>query len=389
MFETRQQNLAARARRLKARLDDIQSSANGHNRDLTWHERHEVDRCRDEARELQKKAQDIRADEEMDNIMTDLGKGIHQGKSPSPKESGAPFAFKESDFKTLHDAARRRVPMKLISRTESPMSFEREYFHPPFGFMRDTFRLLDHLPTLQTTNGRIAYFSATAAATGAAPVAEGALKPESNPTWTETEALVQKVAHYAKASDEVLSDFNDFMGLVSEELIRGLVHAETGQLLNGNGTPPNLLGLLNGSGILTRARGTDSNLDALLKASTDLRVGSSFTDPNLVIMTPENFQTIRLAKDGQGNYLLGNPLSPDVPKLGNATIHLTSRMPANTALVLNSSESVRVWVREAPSISSGLVDDDLITNKVALVAEERLAQAVVRPTAICKVTGLN
>jgi hypothetical protein len=46
-------------------------------------------------------------------------------------------------------------------------------------------------------------------------------------------------------------------------------------------------------------------------------------------------------------------------------------------------------VSKAPGPVHGLVDDDLITNKVTLVAEERLAQAVVRPTAICKVTGLN
>jgi HK97 family phage major capsid protein len=107
-------------------------------------------------------------------------------------------------------------------------------------------------------------------------------------------------------------------------------------------------------------------------------------------MHPANFQTIRLSKDtGTGQYLLGNPLSAEVPKLGTATIHLTTRMPAGTALLLNSNEAVRVYVREAPSLTVALVGDDAIYNRVTVIAEERLAQAVVRPSAVCKVTGLN
>jgi hypothetical protein len=109
-----------------------------------------------------------------------------------------------------------------------------------------------------------------------------------------------------------------------------------------------------------------------LKALTDLRTGSSFVEAaNLCIMHPSNYETIRLAKDtGTGQYLLGNPLSAEVPKLGTATILLTTRMPAGTALVMNSNEAVRVWVREAPSISVGLTGDDLIYNRLTFVCEE-------------------
>jgi hypothetical protein len=100
--------------------------------------------------------------------MNDLGKGIHPttGEKSAPRANAARFGFKESDIKTLHDAARRRIPMKLISRAESPMSFERTYHHPAFNFAHDMFRLLDHLATLETYTGRISYFSAVSGATG-------------------------------------------------------------------------------------------------------------------------------------------------------------------------------------------------------------------------------
>jgi HK97 family phage major capsid protein len=160
-------------------------------------------------------------------------------------------------------------------------------------------------------------------------------------------------------------------------------------LLNGNGTAPNLLGLLNVSGILTRARGTDSNLDALLKSVTDLRAGSSFVVANAVCMHPSNFETVRLSKDAQGAYLLGNPRSPEPPQLGRARFVVTTRMPAGTALVGNFRAAARVLVRAEPTIEIQPLVQAPPTNENLVICEERLGLAVPRPTALVKITGLN
>jgi hypothetical protein len=222
MYEERKKALAARAKEIKARLDQIKGRADFSNRDLSFSERREVDELKTEAQRLHNRVKDIQADEELDKTIMDLGNGIHKGKESAPRTNVAQFAFKEADIKTLHDAARRRVPMKLISRDESPMSNRIEYSLPPFTWAHDTFRLLDYLPTEQTTSGRINWFSQNQAATGSAPVEEGALKPQSFPEWTELECKVEKIAHYAKATDEVLADFGEFLNLLSEELIKGL-----------------------------------------------------------------------------------------------------------------------------------------------------------------------
>jgi HK97 family phage major capsid protein len=68
------------------------------------------------------------------------------------------------------------------------------------------------------------------------------------------------------ATDELLADGGPqmFSDLVAD-LTRDLVRVENAQLLSGSATAPNLRGVLNTTGIQTRARGTDSNLDALLK----------------------------------------------------------------------------------------------------------------------------
>jgi hypothetical protein len=107
MYEERKKALAARAKEIKARLDRIKGRADFSQRDLTFSERKEVDELKDEAQRLHNKVKDIQADEELKEIMNDLGNGIHKGKGSAPRINVAQFAFKESDIKTLHDAARR------------------------------------------------------------------------------------------------------------------------------------------------------------------------------------------------------------------------------------------------------------------------------------------
>ena len=45
-------------------------------------------------------------------------------------------------------------------------------------------------------------------------------------------------------------------------------------------------------------------------------------------------------------------------------------------------------MREALTLRTGTNDDDFTRNLVRWVAEERLALAVERPAAVCKITGL-
>jgi HK97 family phage major capsid protein len=173
--------------------------------------------------------------------------------------------------------------------------------------------------------------------------------PTGTPVWTQLEVKCEKLAHWIKVTDEALVDSASFERVLREELLKSLIHSETGQLLSGNGKSPQLMGLLNASGILTRARGTDSNLDAILKGLTDLAVGASFTTGDLCVLHPSNWETIRLTKaSGSGEYLLGSPLAAVVPTIGTARVYLTTRMPSGTGLLLNSREAVRVFVRERP-----------------------------------------
>jgi HK97 family phage major capsid protein len=381
------------------RMNELVEAAQAEKRDLSLDEKARFDSLSDEAASLKERIKRKEDDDSMRRAADNLGRdplderrSRVESPTPRPKTLGAPsLGFTRADIGELQKAALKRQTLaKTVSSTQSPMSNEIDYRHPPLPFLRDAVRILDLIPVERTEQPRLHYFRLTTAASAATAVAEGAAKPESTPVWSETEAVVRKLAHYSRANDEVIADFGSFMDVIGREMLAGLIEAENTQLLNGDGVAPNLLGLLGTSGVLTRARGTDSNLDALLKGVTDLRNGSSFAEPNAVVMNPSNFETIRLSKDTQGSYLLGNPLSAAPASLGGARFLVTTRIAAGTALMGNFSEAARVFLRQEPTLEvAPASEDSFIQNQTLIRAEERLALAVVRPSALIKITGLN
>lgn len=305
----------------------------------------------------------------------------------------ASLAFSESDIKGLHDAARLRhvgTTKAALSSTTVPMAAIGDYRTTPFGFLRDLTRIADFIPTERTDAPTVFYYRALAAATGAATVAAGASKPESTPTWEALSATVTKIAHYASAHDEVIADFGGFINLLGTEMIAGLIDTENEQLLRGDGTGTELLGLLNTAGILSLGS-TGTDLDAIATGINAIRV-TAHVEPDLIVMHPNDWASsgFLLAKDSQGNYLLGSPSEATTPRLWGVRVALTTAMTENTALIANMNTAARLYVRQPPTleVQPAAGDDAFIKNLTMVRAEERLALTVVRPSALCLVGAI-
>ena len=143
----------------------------------------------------------------------------------------------------------------------------------------------------------------------AAPTSEGATKPESTIVFGETSEPVRKIATGIPISDELLEDAPQISAYLNQRLQLFVSTAEEAQVLLGNGTAPNLAGIVSPGNrtIGTYARGTaDDNALAVFKAANGAR-GSSFLEPDTVVIHPTNWQAIRTAKDSQGQYYGGGP----------------------------------------------------------------------------------
>ncbi|WP_236215691.1 phage major capsid protein, partial [Metapseudomonas otitidis] len=109
------------------------------------------------------------------------------------------------------------------------------------GLRRLTIR--DLLAQGRTTSNAVEYVRENVYTNSAAPVAEGALKPESNLTFTKQTANVKTIAHWIQASRQIMSDAPQLESYVNDRLIYGLRLKEESQVLAGDGTGDNLPGL--------------------------------------------------------------------------------------------------------------------------------------------------
>jgi HK97 family phage major capsid protein len=158
-------------------------------------------------------------------------------------------------------------------------------------------------------------------------------------------------------------------------------------MVNGDGTGQNLTGILNTSGISTQARGTDTDVDAIHKAITLIRL--QYVEPNAVALHPNNWETIRLAKDSTGQYYYGPPAISGTNSVWGLNVVTGAQFPANSAIVGDFRQAI-LWLREGIQVlASDSHSDFFVKNLIAVLAELRAAFGVVRPAAFAQVTGLN
>lgn len=238
------------------------------------------------------------------------------------------------------------------------------------------------------TNAAAPVAEATTAAGGSADPETGVItlpagsgvKPEGSWTYERETAVVKTIAEWVPATKRALSDVAALEGLINDELRADVAEAEEDQIVSGDGTGENLTGILETDGIQSQAFTTDiftSVRKAITKAQTVGRV-----NPNGIMISPADAETIDLAKaSGTGNYLGGGPFAQGPSTLWGYPTVVSEALPAKTAIVGDFTKAV-LWDREQTTVTvSDSHADFFIRNLVAILAEERVAFGVTRPTA--------
>jgi len=224
---------------------------------------------------------------------------------------------------------------------------------------------------------------------GAATVHAGGQMPEVSLTTVATILAARKIGIFTTVVDELLADFPTFSAYTEVELQRLITDCENWQVLNGDGTGDNLLGLLAVTGTLSRAKGaTDTALDVLEQGITDLRNGPSFCEPDAIIINPSTWSAIRRTKNTLGNYVLGDPGQTTVNDVWGVPVLQTTQITPGVVVMGNLQLATQVFVREGVTLSmTNSADSDFTSGKVKIRATERLTLGVSRPTALNILTG--
>jgi HK97 family phage major capsid protein len=236
-----------------------------------------------------------------------------------------------------------------------------------------------------TDSNVLTYYEETTFTNAAATVAEGDAKPESALDFTERTDTVRKIATWIPATSEFLEDNAGIRSYIEQRLRFMLEREEEDQILNGNGDAPNLSGILDRS---IQSVTSSNDLDAIYHAITEVRVDGQ-AEPTAVVIHPLSWQNLRLAKNS-GEYYGPGPFAPDnVERIWGLQVRVTPLIAEGTALVGAFRPHAQVFRKGGVRVVASTEHSTYFTeNKVAILAEERLAFAVYRPSAFCKVTGL-
>lgn len=249
-------------------------------------------------------------------------------------------------------------------------------------------QVTDLIPQTTTSQSAIPYMEETTFTNTAAETAEGVAKPEATLGLTERTEPVRKIAVWLPVTDETLEDVPRARGYIENRLPFMVQQRLDGQILVGDGTAPNLSGILDRSGIQTQAKGADPTPDAVYKAMTKVRVTGRAISTGAVFH-PNDWQDIRLLRTADGIYIWGNPSDAGPERIWGVRVVQSDALTENTGLVGDFNNFTELAVRRGIDIQvSNSHASYFVENKLAIRAEMRAAFIVYRPAAFATITGI-
>lgn len=240
----------------------------------------------------------------------------------------------------------------------------------------------DLLTPGQMDGNLLEYVKETGFTNNAAPVAEGARKPESDIQFDMVTTGARVIAHYIKASRQVLDDIPQLRSIIDQRLLYGLAYKEESQILNGDGTGQNLLGLIPQATAYAApiTLASPNGIDVLRLGM--LQAALAEYPATATVLNPIDWASIELTKDTQGRYIIGNPQGSIAPTLWGLPVVTTQAIAVDKFLTGAFRLGAQIFDRWQARVEVATEnEDDFVKNLVTVLAEERLALAVYRPEA--------
>lgn len=232
------------------------------------------------------------------------------------------------------------------------------------------------------TNGNTyEYPQVTGFTNNAAGVAEGGLKPQSELKFAAKQLKVGTIAHWVQASKQILADAPMLKSYIDGILLYGLALEEERQLLLGDGTGANMLGIIPQATAYTGAGLTATTMIDQIRYA-QLQTVLAELPATGTVLNPIDWARIETAKDDHDRYVIGNPQDGTSPKLWRLPVVETPAMTVDKFLTGAFQMGAQIFDREDASVELSTDDrDNFVRNLVTILAEQRQALAVYRPEA--------
>lgn len=250
-------------------------------------------------------------------------------------------------------------------------------------------RVLDLIPT-GTMDGLSFYYTQETGTFLAAGQVEGQTKQESDITYTDVIATAETIAAYQKVRKQVLSDTSALQSILESRLRYSVLRKLEAEVLAGNGSSPNIQGIIGEAGVQTVTHGVDltdtaPGMDLILTGMTKIILADSY--PDAIVMHPTDWsEALRSKTTGSGEYFSNGPFSVTAQSMWGLPLIPSPAIPLGEALVGDFSMGAQLFIREGVNVIMSDNDgSDFTQNRVTILAEMRAALAIWRPSLFCLV----
>jgi HK97 family phage major capsid protein len=211
--------------------------------------------------------------------------------------------------------------------------------------------VIDLIPVVPTDQSSYVFMRQTTRTNSAAEAAEsveGTLVSlaESAFVYTEVSETIRKIGHFVPVTDEQIEDKPGMVSILNDDMRLGVRQRLSSQCLNGDGTAPNVEGILDAgrtgvTDVVTTGQFVADAIDLLIENVAT----QGFTNADAIVMHNSDWHGYRRATTADGVYIAGAPSSNLAPMMWGLPVVLTTEIASGTAVAGNFSEFSRLPVK--------------------------------------------
>ena len=261
---------------------------------------------------------------------------------------------------------------------------------------------LDMFDAQRTTQNAVKYLRETIATSAVAERAEAAQAAEIDISYNEVTSAIRSIAGRLPVSEEQLADEPSARNLINRRLLYLAIRRLDTQVMAGNGTAPNLVGIANVTGIQElKHKRKNANTDrAPDEPEVEIYKGIQLIDLQAegtatgAIIHPTVWADIRLAKGTDGHYVIGSPAVRDSRSIWGLPVALTMNGMSNItawaanehwAYVIDRNLAGTLFYRNQANVQFGRDDDDFGKFMWTARVNIRAAMTWTRPKAVVQI----
>jgi HK97 family phage major capsid protein len=302
-------------------------------------------------------------------------------------EAGAhgtsPLTTQELDFRAVTDVTTAATSAGALSPVQRLTRVGNDFLD------RRTF-LIDLLPSIQVSSGSVEVVRDSSPladlANKAVEVAEGSAKPQAGPTLAVETEPIRTIAAWANITRQAAADYPQVRSYLDGRLRYSVKRRADAQVIAGNGTAPNISGLLDRAGINTYTPAAiEDTAVSIRKGITTMEQDEAV--PEIVVLNPadaELFDLTNYADDGL--HAVPNVAGAGARTAWGLTQVRSTAVTSGTAILI---DPMAVAVLDRQQVTAYMTDShasNFVANILTLLLEARLGLAVFDPLGVCSIT---